>query len=564
MATTHPADERQDGLVPADSRTTAQLVGRLLAELGVSHVFGVLGSGNLLTTNAMVAAGVAYTAARHEGGAICMASGYARASGRLAVCSVHQGPGLTNALTGLADAAKIGVPLVLLAADTSAGATRSTFYVDQDALARTAGALSERVWSAETAAEDVHRAVTRTLVERRPVVLNLPLDVQKQPAGPAETAPEPRRYPAVPSASAVRHVADLLVGAERPLILAGRGAVGSAAALLDLGELTGALYATSALANGLFVGSPWSVGIAGGFSSPAAAELISQADVILGMGVSLRDWTTRHGSLLDDAATLVQVDVDPSVFGRHHRVDVAVVGDVEATANALTTELTGRAGTMAAWRSDDVALRIRDGSWRVQLYDDTSTGERLDPRTASIRLNELLPPERTVVVDGGDNTGYPILFWDVPDPSGFVFTSAGFQSIGLGLASAIGAAVARPDRLTVASVGDGGLLMAASELETVARVAPRLLIAVFNDAAYGAEVHHFEPTGEPVDLVRFPETDFAAVAAALGITSRQVRAVDDFEPVRSWISTGRGPMLIDIRIDPNVVLDWATEAFKGH
>ncbi|MFW6092053.1 MAG: thiamine pyrophosphate-binding protein, partial [Actinomycetota bacterium] len=326
----------------------------------------------------------------------------------------------------------------------------------------------------------------------------------------------------------------------------------------------GALYATSALANGLFAGNPWSLGIAGGFSSPTTAALIRQADLILGMGVGFRDWTTRHGALIGDGATVVQVDADPTALGRHRPVDVAIVGDTAATATAVSGEMARRGVPARAWRTDALATQIREGQWRHQPYVDASADGRLDPRAVAIRLNEMLPPERTVVVDGGDNTGYPILYWDVPDPSGFVFTSAGFQSIALGLSSAVGAAIARPERLTVASVGDGGLLMAASELETVARLGLRLLVVVFNDAAYGAEVHHFRPAGEPVELVQFPETDAAAWAAALGIASCRVRTLDDLEPVGAWITDGTGPMLVDVRIDPDVVLDWAAEAFKGH
>lgn len=562
MRMTEHAGERHD--VTAGLRTTAQVVGHTLAELGVAHAFAVLGSGNLVATNAMAAAGVPVTRARHEGGAVCMASAYGRVNGGLAVCSVHQGPGLTNAMTGLADAAKTRTPLVVLAGDSSAGATDSTFYIDQDALARTAGAIGERVWSAATATADVHRAVGRSLDERLPVVLNVPLDVQAQPAQPGALTPQPRRFPTAPAEEAVSHLADLLTVAARPLILAGRGAVGAADALLDLGERTGALYATSALANGLFAGNPWSLGIAGGFSSPTTAALIGQADLILGMGVGFRDWTTRHGALIGDGATVVQVDADPTALGRHRPVDVAIVGDTAATATAVSGELARRGAPAGTWRTDALAAQIQEGQWRHQPYRDVSADGRLDPRTVAIRLNEVLPAERTVVVDGGDNTGYPILYWDVPDPSGFVFTSAGFQSIALGLSSAVGAAIARPDRLTVASVGDGGLLMAASELETVARLGLRLLVVVFNDAAYGAEVHHFRPAGEPVELVQFPETDAAAWAAALGIASCRVRTLDDLEPVGAWITDGTGPMLVDVRIDPDVVLDWAAEAFKGH
>ena len=119
--------------------------------------------------------------------------------------------------------------------------------------------------------------------------------------------------------------------------------------------------------------------------------------------------------------------------------------------------------------------------------------------------------------------GFPPMYLRVPDPAGFVFTQA-FQSIGLGLASGMGAAIARPDRLTVACLGDGGALMALPELETLARLRLPMLVVVYNDAAYGAEVHHFRPQGHPVELVQFPDTDFAALAEAAGARGLTVRA----------------------------------------
>ncbi|MFE4722439.1 thiamine pyrophosphate-binding protein, partial [Streptomyces sp. NPDC056728] len=125
--------------------------GRALAAAGVDHVFGVVGSGNFHLTNALVAAGARFVAARHEGGAATMADAYARMSGKVAALSVHQGCGLTNALTGIGEAAKSRTPLLVLAAETTE--TTSNFYVDQDALAHSVGAVSTRVTSAEDAVE---------------------------------------------------------------------------------------------------------------------------------------------------------------------------------------------------------------------------------------------------------------------------------------------------------------------------------------------------------------------------------------------------------------------------
>ncbi len=181
--------------------TVAQLVGRTLAELGVGHVFGVVGSGNFEVTNALRLAGVPFTAARHEGGAATMADAYARMSGRVGVVSTHQGCGLSNAVTGIGEAAKSRTPLIVLTADTQASAVRSNFKIDQDALARSVGAVSERIHSPATAVADTLRAFRTARNERRTVVLNLPLDVQSAPAPAAHRGRAPgcgRRRPAGP------------------------------------------------------------------------------------------------------------------------------------------------------------------------------------------------------------------------------------------------------------------------------------------------------------------------------------------------------------------------------
>src|SRR4051794_3757761 len=273
----------------------SEVVGRTVHALGGDVVFGLMGSGTRAVTTAIVAAGGRFVSARHETGALCMADGYARVSGRLGVASVHQGPGLTNAITGLTEAAKSRTPLVLLAADTPAAQLRSNFRIDQDALVESVGAVSERVHSPATAVADATRAVRTALVERRAVVLNLPLDVQAAEVEPSEPPAWPDLPPVRPAS--VQAVADLLARAERPALIGGRGAVlsGAGPALRRLAELSGAILATSAVANGLFAQDPFAVGISGGFATPTAQRLLAEADVIVAFGASLNAWTTRHG-----------------------------------------------------------------------------------------------------------------------------------------------------------------------------------------------------------------------------------------------------------------------------
>ena len=154
--------------------------------------------------------------------------------------------------------------------------------------------------------------------------------------------------------------------------------------------------------------------------------------------------------------------------------------------------------------------------------------------------------------------GWPAMYLRVPDAQGFVFPQA-FQCVGLGLGNAIGAAVARPDRLVVATVGDGGALLSLPELETLGRLGLPLLVVIYDDAAYGAEVHHFRPLGQAVDLAQFPQTDFPGLAEAAGC-----EATTDLDGVRDWLPRRDRPLVLDARVDPDICAEWLEEAFRGH
>ena len=214
-------------MTPAETTSVADVVGATIAAQGVKDAFGVLGSGNLVVTNALVRGGARFHHARHEGGAVCMADGYARVSGRVGVCSVHQGPGLTNTMTGLTEAAKSRTPVLVLAGETPAAALTSNFRIDQHDLVESVGAIADRVHSPKTAADDAQRAYQRAVIERRPVVLMLPIDIQPQPAASDHPTqpPLPVFEPPAPNPRAIARAADALVNAKRTAIIAGRGAV---------------------------------------------------------------------------------------------------------------------------------------------------------------------------------------------------------------------------------------------------------------------------------------------------------------------------------------------------
>ncbi|WP_328529187.1 thiamine pyrophosphate-binding protein [Nocardioides sp. NBC_00368] len=541
-------------------------IGEVLTDLGVRAVFGVVGSGNFHFTNALVERGARFVPARHEGGAATMADAYARMSGEVAVLSLHQGCGYTNALTGIVEAAKSRTPLLVLTAEATE--PTSNFFIDQAGMAEGAGALAMRVRSPQTALVDVARAFAACLHQQRTVVLNVPIDVQDMEL-PDDASR--RTFGTVglpqPAPEDVRRFVELIQSAQRPVFVAGRGgrAEGAKEALQELAAASGALLATSAVARGLFNEDPWGIDVSGGFSSPLTAELIADADLVVGFGCALNMWTMRHGRLIGDQAKVVQVDVEPQAIGRNRDVDLGLWGGVAETARATTAALrAAQPDDRTGYRTTAVGERIRSSlRWHQVDFVDQSGDGRIDPRTLSLELNRLLPTERIVSVDSGNFVGYPSMYLDVPDEFGFCFTQA-FQSVGLGLATGVGAALAQPGRLPVVGVGDGGFLMGITELETAVRLEIPLLVVIYNDAMYGAEVHHFGFDGPSLDTVVFPDSDLAQIARGYGCEAITVRETADLAPVKDWLSSeSTRPMVIDAKVLSREGSWWLQEAF-GH
>src|SRR5499433_2551850 len=161
-----------------ETSTVAEVLAKDLAAYGARKCFGLLGTANFKISHALVQAGVDLISARHECNAASMADAYAKASGELTLVSVHSGPGLTNALTGIGEAAKSRTPLVILAGDVPNGAVKNNFYIEQAEMVRSVGAVSERCHTSASARADALRAVTRAMRDRQTVVLSLPTDVQ--------------------------------------------------------------------------------------------------------------------------------------------------------------------------------------------------------------------------------------------------------------------------------------------------------------------------------------------------------------------------------------------------
>jgi 5-guanidino-2-oxopentanoate decarboxylase len=542
-----------------------EAIGQALPTLGVSFMAGLPGSGNYELVHAARAAGVSYLGTNHEAGAVGAADGWTRVMGRPALAMVSQGPGLTNCLTALTEAVKSRTSMVVVAIDAPRSSRHGNLNVDQVGVCERLGASVEAVRSAATAVPDTARALHRAVVERRPVVLMVPLDLihAEVPAGREVGSPTPAPSLPWPAPDAMAAAADMLAASSRPVVIAGRGACGPGArdALIALADRCGALLATSAPGKGLFAGHPFDLGIAGSFASPLAADLLEQADLILAFGASVNAWTSGNGRMIRETIPMVHVDVDPRALGVHRPVALPITGDTAVTAGQLVAELERRDWHQEGFRSEDVAKSIRIHE-PANEFDTVEDDSGLDPRAFTVALNAILPRERTVTIDSGHFMGWPAKYLDAPDAAGFVYPQS-FQCVGLGLGVSIGAAIARPDRVSVLAIGDGGMMLSPQELETAARHRLSLLVVVYDDGAYGAEVHRFAPLGLDVDLVQFAGRDFAAMARAIGARGLVVRSLDDLDALTPWLSAPEGPMVLDVRINPNVLGDWVAGNSKA-
>jgi acetolactate synthase I/II/III large subunit len=303
------------------------------------------------------------------------------------------------------------------------------------------------------------------------------------------------------------------------------------------------------------------VGVCGGYTATRAArDTIAGADCVVAVGAGLTPFTTDGGALLAPVP-IVQIDTDPSAFGRWTAPTVAVHADAETALRALAAALPeAPAPPGSTWRSAETAARLAEPDEVVPPEDSKG----IDLHELVRVLDELVPAERTVVVDGGHAAlSEPSTRLGVPDPRGFVFPLH-FGSIGLSLASAVGAAFARPERLTLCVVGDGGFLMSLSELDTAVRHQLELVVVVMNDGGYGWEYHQMRDRGLDPALSQIPRPDFATVARGFGADGVVAETVDDVRALGPVLSDLRRPLLIDARLDPDVQTDWYATRFTGH
>ncbi len=517
-----------------------------LHELGVDRVFGVMGTANMryLATYRDARNG-SYVAATHEAGAVAMADGWSRLTGRPGVATVTHGPGVTNALTALTEAARAGSSLVVL---TGSAAPDHSQWLDLRAAAALAGVGVHEVRGPQSVADDVVNAVRTSCVRRRPVIVDIPVRMLSSDAGPIAARCGFGPWPVArcePDDDVLDAALGVIASARRPLVLVGRGTVlsGARSEVLGMAELLNAPLATTVMAKEFCADYPMHLGIFGTESHSLAIDAINQADCIIVLGAALNKDTTANGDLLRDKA-VVRCDADPLVVSGGDPKWVSVLSDVKLFAAAVSDALEELGEVRESAWAHAIGESIKAFDSKAEFID-RSDARHVDIRSAMAMLDRILPFPRVLVTDTGRFKTAP---WRHLSCTDGAFTQSGsFKAIGLGLAMAIGAAFACRDSTTVCVAGDGGVMMAIGELTVAVEHALPMVVAIADDAAYGSEYTQLEEYGHDPNYSRRQWPTFASVAVGFGAKGYVVRDCDRLNQLRAELADVSGPVVLDIK-----------------
>ena len=534
---------------PPQKMAPSEALVETLAAQGVTHVFGIVGSAFMDALDIFPAAGIRFVPVAHEQGAIHMADGYARASGRHGVCIAQNGPGVTNFVTGVAAAYWAHSPVVFITPETGSmtmglGGFQET---EQLAIFSKITKYQGHVNNPQRMAEIAARCFDRAMLELGPAQLNIPRDFFY---GDIEaTITEPLRIGrGAGDEAALESAATLLAAARFPVIVAGGGVItaGATVEAVALADTLGAAVCNSYLHNDSFPAShPLAVGPLGYQGSKAAMKLIAQADVVLALGTRLGPFGTlpQHGlDYWPRAAKIIQIDSDPRVLGLVKPISVGIHGDARAAALALLERLRARTLAGSAGRAERLArIASEKSTWEAELREWTqerdpyslevaANSKYMHPREMLRALEQAMLPDAMISTDIGNICSVANSYLRFEKPRS-MFAAMSFGNCGYAFPVICGAKVASPERPAFAYVGDGAWGISFNELLTCARERIGVTVILFNNAQWGAEKkNHVDFYSRRYQGVNLENPSWAAVARAFGCEGAAIERVTDIAP----------------------------------
>lgn len=545
---------------PETVRGARVLCEALVAE-GVDTVFGYPGGAVLHVYDEISAfrAHLGHVLVRHEQGAIHMAEGYAKATGKVGVALVTSGPGATNAVTGIANAYCDSTPLVVITGQVPRPLVGSDAFQELDTVGvtRPCTKYSYFVKDVRDLGEIVHEAFHLARSGRPgPVLIDLPKDVSGEQVAP--TSVQPRgfavgRPPEPLDLSTLRRVAEKLLAARKPVLYVGGGVVhaGAAAELRALAERLALPVAPTLMGLGAFPGDhPLCLGMLGMHGTYTANMAVTESDLLVAVGARFDDRVTGALDKFAQSAEIIHIDIDPSSIGKIVRPHVAIVADARAALGALLAVVAEQTAQMSRGRLADWWARLEGWRAAVPLGYKPST-EVVKPQFLCEELHRLTRGEAIVATDVGQHQMWIAQYYRFKHPRQSL-TSGGLGAMGYGLPAAIGAKMGRPDALVVAFVGDGGFQMTAQELSTAVQYGAAVKVVVMNNTYLGMvrqwQEVFYDRNYSSVAMDGSP--DFVKLAEAYGATGLGVSRPDHLAGVLQQALDTPGVVVVDVRVDP--------------
>lgn len=469
--------------------------------------------GNIATADGIAEINFQVVQTGSPDGAVMAAAGYRHAGGPPAAVVLDASQDFLSTLDKIGQAVrdKLSMIIILVEPDERFNGINANWA----SLITGVGAIAVPAGEAENASQAMVDVIEGLNKQLPAVLLVDPEHLDDELTGEAEPEFAEPRTGAVPQASQVVRAAKSLSQARWPLIIAGRGARHAKSAIVGLANTTGALLATSAGAHGLFEDQEFNIGVLGRISTPTTAELARNADVIVSFGCALDDWTTRDGKLIGPNSVLIQVDTSPWAVGRFNPVSQSLIADAQAVATALDLEVNKLlAEPKTGYRTADTVEHLTTKYWNSrpipehQLRDDS-----VDARAFLDRLEDVLPTQRTVIVDQSAQAGYATSYLRVLDHQGYMFFPSGAVVAGMG------AAIARDDRMIVVVTDESGLMDALADFRTTVANLQRGALVVFQQEAPVVQMARYYglPVHEITSLEQLDEQMFASGVVVLAV-----------------------------------------------
>ena len=559
------------GTRQAGTRIASYLLTDYLERLGVEVIFGLCGHTVIAFLDALGKSRIRFVTTRHEQVAAHAADGYARASGRPGVLLTHLGPGLTNAATGVANAALDSIPMVVIAGDIP-----SYYYgrhphqevnlhqdADQFQIYRP---FCKRVYRVDRA-EDLPRIMERAFHLAQtgrpgPVLVDVPMDIfSADLPGDAFDKTPPEIVKSGIDAATAERIVDALARAKRPVLYAGGGVL-SARASAELTALAEALevpVAHTLMGKGCVPDThPLLLGQTGFWGTPISNEKCRTADLIVAVGTRMAEansssWNPRFTFAIPPTR-LIHIDADLAEVGRNYQTELGVVADAKLALAALATAAAGRRHADRGRLREEIARGRREfaANWATQWSSDQYP---LRPERILSELRKAVPDDGYIVTDVGWNKNGVAQQFPITVPGTYI-TPSGLATMGFGPAAVLGVKMAQPHRAAVSLVGDGGFCAAnPTVVATAMEAGLNVVWVVMDNSAFGTiagleEMHYgtsfgcrFECDGQPYRV------DYAAMARACGAGGVMVESVDQLGPaLREALSASR-PTVIQVPME---------------